>query len=133
MISCTHVACQVRDCRAAIRFYERYAGMVVVHERTDESVHVAWMGWPGRERAFVVVLLEAAYERNTQPPYQHIGFAVDNMQELEALYARAKADGYPIVWEMTDGGEVVGRYFGLADPDGNIVEFSYGQQLGPTA
>ena len=36
-------------------------------------------------------------------------------------------------WPPVDEPYPVGYYCGLRDPDGNFVEFSYGQPLGPGA
>jgi hypothetical protein len=38
-----------------------------------------------------------------------------------------------LVWPPRDEGFPVGYYCGLRDPNGNFVEFSYGQPLGPGA
>ncbi len=128
-MKCTHIALQVRDVERSIAFYERYCGMRVVRDRTDDF-RVVWLGWGEQPPAFVLVLLETPYETNAQPPYQHIGIAVDSAADVDAVAARASADGLPVPWPPVDGGEIVGYFCGLHDPDGNLVEFSYGQPLG---
>ncbi len=129
-MKCTHVALQIRDIERSIAFYRRYCGMVVVHERREESGRVAWLGWGEDPPTFVIVLLEKDYESNRQPPWQHIGMAVDSRAEVDAIHARAQADGVSGLWPPVDGGPVVGYYCGLPDPDGNMVEFSHGQRIG---
>ncbi len=104
--------------------------MRVVHERTENGVHVAWLGWGEDPPKFVIVLLEEPYERNVQPPWQHIGMAVDGRAEVDTAYAKAKEDHLSPTWPPTDAGPIVGYYCGVADPDGNLVEFSYGQRIG---
>ena len=128
-MKCTHVALQVRDMDAAIAFYARYCGMCVVHERQDET-HVVWLGWGEDPPHFVIVLLGRDYQRNEQPPWQHIGMAVDSRAEVDAIHDRAVGDGTPVVWPPVDAGPIVGYYCGLKDPDGNLVEFSHGQRIG---
>ncbi len=128
-MQCTHVALQVRDIERSIAFYQRYCGMQVVHERRG-SIRVAWMGWGEQPTRFVIVLLETPYETNVQPPYQHLGIAVDSRQTVDRVHALAVADGCEHTWPPRDGGPVVGYFCGVADPDGNMVEFSYGQSLG---
>ena len=39
----THVAVRTTRIDDSIRFYQRYAGLHVVHERTDEGIRVAWL------------------------------------------------------------------------------------------
>lgn len=128
-MKCTHVALQVRDIEKSIAFYARYAGLKVVHDRTDD-IRVVWLGWGEDPPRFAFVLLHKPYDQNRQPEWQHIGLAVDSRAEVDAIYARAAADGVPTPWPPKDAGPIVGYYCGLADPDGNLIEFSHGQRLG---
>jgi predicted lactoylglutathione lyase len=104
--------------------------MRIIHERFENGGHVAWLGWGEDPPKFVIVLLEEAYERNEQPPWQHIGMAVESRSEVDAAYAKAQADSLTKTWPPTDAGPIVGYYCGVRDPDGNMVEFSYGQRIG---
>jgi len=126
---CTHVALQVRDIERSIAFYQRYCGMRVIRDRLD-TFRVVWLGWGEEPPQFVIVLLDKDYEQNRQPELQHIGIAVDSRSEVDAVAEKARADGWPVIWPPRDGGPVVGYFCGLTDPDGNIVEFSYGQPIG---
>lgn len=128
-MKCTHVALQVRDVAASIAFYERYCGMRVIHDRTDDF-RVAWLGWGAAPHRFAIVLLQKPYERNQPPELQHLGFAVERREEVDAVAQRALADGREVAWPPRDAGPVVGYFCGLADPDGNMIEFSHGQPLG---
>jgi catechol 2,3-dioxygenase-like lactoylglutathione lyase family enzyme len=128
-MKCTHVALQVREIERSIAFYRRYCGMKVVHERREEC-RVVWLGWGEDPPRFVIVLLESDYPRNEQPPWQHIGMALDSREEVDEVYQRALRDGLSGGWPPAEGGPVVGYYCGLRDPDGNMVEFSFGQRLG---
>ncbi|MFQ5494406.1 MAG: VOC family protein [Phycisphaerae bacterium] len=129
-MKCTHVALQVRDIDASAAFYDRYCGMRIVHQRESETGRVVWLGWGEDPPKFVIVLLEGAYDRNVQPQWQHIGMAVDSRGDVDTLYERAKADGLDDLWSPRDGGEIVGYFCGVPDPDGNRVEFSFGQRIG---
>jgi catechol 2,3-dioxygenase-like lactoylglutathione lyase family enzyme len=67
-----------------------------------------------------------------QPPddFSHLGFALANRAAVDAVADQARKDGL-LVWEPVDEPYPVGYYCGVRDPDGNFVEFSYGQPLGP--
>ncbi len=126
----THVALHVRDLAACVAFYESYCGLRETHRRGDK---VVWLAEPGRERDFVLVLLAGGQGRN-QPEgdFSHLGFAVDSRSDVDAMAARARGDGI-LVWEPREDAYPVGYYCGVRDPDGNMVEFSWGQPLGPGA
>ncbi|MBW7904355.1 MAG: VOC family protein [Phycisphaerae bacterium] len=127
-MKCTHVALQVRDIERSIAFYRRYCGLHVVHDRT-EDFRVVWLAWTEPPQ-FVIVLLHAPYERNEQPPWQHIGIAVDRRDEVDEVYALAAAEPATQHWPPRDAGPIVGYYCALRDPDGNTIEFSHGQRIG---
>lgn len=129
-MKCTHVALQVRDIDASIHFYERYCEMTVVHEREEEGIRVAWLGWGEDPPKFVIVLIQSSYEINKQPPWQHLGMSVDSRSEVDAAFAKSQTDGIADTWPPVDGGPVVGYFCGVPDPDGNVVEFSHGQRIG---
>lgn len=130
-MKCTHIALQVREVEAAIAFYGRYCGMKVIHDRGDADVgRVVWLGWGEDPPRFVIVLLARSYETNIQPPWQHIGMAVESREEVDGAYAKAVADRLTSAWPPVDGGPIVGYYCGVPDPDGNMVEFSFGQRIG---
>ncbi|MCH7840403.1 MAG: VOC family protein [Planctomycetes bacterium] len=129
-MKCTHIALQVRDIDASIAFYEHFCGMKVVHERRADELPVVWLGWGEDPPLFVIVLIAQPYERNIQPPWQHIGMAVEDREAVDEIFNRAKADGLGGLWPPVDAGSIVGYYCGVPDPDGNIVEFSFGQRIG---
>lgn len=129
----THVALHVRDLDASVAFYRRYCGLSIVHERQAGAARVVWLAEAGREREFIFVLLSGGHGR--QPPadeYGHLGFACRSRDEVDRIAADAQAQGW-LVWEPRQEPYPVGYYCGLKDPDGNFVEFSYGQPLGPGA
>jgi catechol 2,3-dioxygenase-like lactoylglutathione lyase family enzyme len=131
----THLALHVRDLDACIDFYCRYCNMQMVHERPDKSGdgRIVWLAEPDRGRDFVFVLLPGGPGRNQQDnDYSHLGFALESRAAVDAVTERARAEGC-LVWAPRDEAYPVGYYCGLRDPDGNFVEFSYGQPLGPGA
>lgn len=129
-MQCTHVALQVRSIEKSAGFYESLCGMKIVHDRRTDESSVVWIGWGEDPPKFVIVLIERDYEENRQPPWQHIGMAVDSREEVDAIFARAQSMGIENLWPPVDAGEIVGYYCAAPDPDGNVVEFSFGQRIG---
>lgn len=131
----THVALHVRDLEACVAFYSEVCGMRVVHERPGEAAgeRIVWMSEPGRERAFVFVLLPGGPGRERRRgDVSHLGFAVDSRAAVDAKAEQGRAAGR-LLFAPVDEGYPVGYFCCLVDPDGNVVEFSYGQPLGPGA
>ncbi len=129
-MKCTHIALQVRDQQRSTDFYRRYCDMRIVHERETDDGRVTWLGWGEDPPRFVIVLLTGEYDQNVQPPWQHIGMAVDSRGQVDAIHEQARSDGVCKLWPPKDAGAIVGYYCGVSDPDGNMVEFSYGQRIG---
>ena len=128
--TCTHVAIHARDVEDSVRFYRRYAGLVEAHRRVDDATTVVWLGEPGHERRFVIVLLGMPHaEAVDPPPMAHIGYAVDSTAEVDRLAKMARDDGI-LLGEPRDAGPIVGYFCIVRDPDGNWIEFSHGQSLG---
>ena len=130
----THIALHVRDLAACVAFYRDYCGLRVVHERGDErSGRVAWLAEPGKEKDFVIVMLSGGPGRDqADDDYNHLGFAVGDRGDVDRIADRARAMGC-LAWPPRDEPYPVGYYCAVRDPDGNFVEFSYGQPLGPGA
>jgi len=102
----THVALFVRDSERTVDFYQRFAGLHVVHERVDDGVRV--------------------------PHMAHFGYDVESRAAVEEIAARADVEGLLVQGPM-DAGPIVGYFCMLRDPDGNLVEFSHGQPINPRA
>lgn len=129
----THIAMHVNDFDACISFYERYCGMSVCHQRSDEHSQVVWLCEPGKEREFIIVVIDGG-KSQAQPAddFGHLGFAVESDARVDELASHAKSEGL-LVWPPRREPYPVGYYCGVRDPDGIIVEFSYGQPLGAGA
>ena len=92
-------------------------------------------GWPtrGRETDFIFVLISGGPGRDQgERDFSHFGFALESRVEVDAIADKATAAAC-LAWPPRDEPYPVGYYCGLRDPDGNFVEFSYGQPLGPGA
>jgi catechol 2,3-dioxygenase-like lactoylglutathione lyase family enzyme len=129
----THLAFHVRDLDASIAFYREYCGMQLVHERVTDGRRVVWLAEPGREQEFIFVLVPGGQGKlPATTDYSHLGFALESRAAVDAIADRARGAG-SLVWEPRQEPYPVGYYCGIRDPDGNMVEFSYGQPLGPGA
>lgn len=113
---------------ACLEFYRDFCGLYVCHER--EHGTVVWLSEKGREDDFVLVLLPGGPGRDQlKNDFSHLGFACASVEEVDQVEARAREAGC-LVWPCREEPYPVGYYCGLKDPDGNCVEFSFGQPLG---
>jgi catechol 2,3-dioxygenase-like lactoylglutathione lyase family enzyme len=131
----THVALHCRDFAKSVAFYRAFCGLVPVHERRDAATGaaVAWLAEPGRETEFIFVLVSGGPARiRAERDYGHLGFALESRAAVDAMAERGRRAGC-LLWPAREEPFPVGYYCGIADPDGNAVEFSYGQPLGPGA
>ena len=124
----THVALAVRNLEASTAFYSKYAGMEVIHRRADTpNSSVAWM--TDLTRPFVIVLVQLR-EVQDKPlgPFGHLGIACKSRADVDRHVAEAKREGR-LRDGPTDSGPPVGYWAFIADPDENILEVSYGQEV----
>jgi len=129
--SLTHIALRSRDVQASVEFYRRYAGLHVVHDRTDDATRVVWLAEVTEDPAFVIVVMGMpADEQPAVRPVDHLGFAVPSRAEVDRLGAMAEQEGTLVLAPVEHGG-VVGYICEVADPDGNVCEFSHGQPINP--
>lgn len=127
----THIALHVVDIERCQQFYREYCGMELYHQREDDS-GVIWLAEPRRNDLILVLIPGGVGQVHPASDYSHLGFAVESREEVDAIAERARDAGL-LLWEPRDEPYPVGYYCGLRDPDGNAVEFSYGQPLGPGA
>jgi len=127
----THLAFRAQDLDASISFYHKYAGLELIHERVDDQTRVIWLAESKAQPAFVLVMMHGEGNQAPQPrAVDHLGFAVASRKRVDELARLAKADGV-LVLGPVEMGPVVGYICEVADPDGNVCEFSFGQSLDP--
>ena len=123
----THVAFAVADVARSVGFYERYAAMQVVHRRRHETSEAVWLS--DLTRPFVIVLIQAPGLSDTPlGPFGHLGVACASRAEVDRHAANAAAEGI-LRSGPTESGPPVGYWAMIADPDGNTLEVSYGQEV----
>jgi catechol 2,3-dioxygenase len=108
-----HVAITTRDPERAAEFYRELLGLQIVRQTTNPVAGDAVLlsGDPVREDHELVFV--------TNPSAGHIAFRVNTMDQLRALYLRAKRQGLRIPFALDSAVAVA---FFVRDPDGNAVE-----------
>ncbi len=131
----THLALPCRDLDASTAWYEAHTPFRVVHRRVDSEGQVAWIAEPDRPGTpFVLVLidpLDDAADRAPKPvltPLAHLGIELDSREAVDEAAEQGRAAGC-LAWEPGELPPPVGYICALADPDGNLVEFSFGQDV----
>lgn len=83
-----------------------------------------------RPFALVLVLVQSQTTVDTPlGPFGHIGVACDSKEEIDAKVILAEREG--VLRRPTQQSSApVGYWAFFADPDGNTLELSYGQQIG---
>jgi lactoylglutathione lyase len=122
-IGLTHVALPVRSLAASAAFYEKYAGMHVVHRRPG----VVWVS--DRTRPFALVLIETSNEIKPLLPMAHLGVGVRSRDEVDRLCRLAREEEC-LAREPEDSGPPVGYWALIRDPDRHTLEIAFGQELG---
>ncbi len=116
-----HVALVARDAGSTAAFYCDWAGMEVIHERSD-GAEVQWVRQKDDPSGLIIVIIGTGEER-PGGPMDHFGFHVVSRADVDAIAERARAAGV-----LVDGpkysGPVVGYSCEIRDPDGNQLEFS---------
>lgn len=126
----THLALGVQDLDRTIAFYRKHVCLHVVHERNDGGMRVVWLAEREKDADFVLVLFQVGGAPAGPGTLQHLGFAVASRDEVDAAAEAGRIDGVLTV-EPTYAGPIVGYFCIIEDPDGNQVEFSYGQPINP--
>ena len=130
-IGFTHVALLAGDLDKSIAFYARYANMSVMHERIDQETgkRVVWLS--DKTRPFVLVLIQSTQPTPILGPFAHLGVGCRDRSEVDRLCELARQEGN-LAKEATDSGYPIGYWAFIHDPDGHILEISYGQEVGFT-
>jgi lactoylglutathione lyase len=123
----THITITVSNIDRSIEFYTSYCGLHVLRDRRREGGGTVWLGpatQEGQKPAFLLVLGEG--EVNSR--IDHLGFQCEKREYVDQIAEKGRALGI-LVEPPTDVGGVVGYFTMISDPDGHLVEFTYGQPI----
>jgi len=123
----THITITVSDVDRAIEFYRSFCNLTVVRDRRKEGGGTVWLGpdmEPGRQPIFLLVIGKGEVTSRMD----HLGFQCEEKQQVDQIAERGRQLGI-LVEPPTDVGGVVGYFTMIRDPDGHLVEFTYGQPI----
>jgi len=123
----THITINCSDIDASVEFYTSFCGLSIVRDRRLEGHHNVWLGpesSPDEDPRFVLVIVQDEVKARLD----HFGFQCDSRAEVDRLAEQARQQNI-LVQEPLNVGGVVGYFAMIRDPDGHIVEFTYGQPL----
>ena len=124
VLTLNHAALHVSNAERSANFYQTYAGMEVIHSRTEADLTVKWVRVPAQTDGFMLVLLETLGDLTQEPGnIDHLGFYVQERSDVDEIAARAKTEGILLEGPVY-AGPIVGYYCMILDPDGYILEFS---------
>lgn len=123
----THVTFKVSNFERSITFYRDLCDMVVVRDRRLEGGQTVWLGPKGSnaERPPFVFVIE---EGQVTDRLDHLAFQCDSRADLDAKAEQARAVG-ALHTPPKDVGGSIGAYTLLRDPDGHLIELTYGQPI----
>lgn len=131
----THVALPVADLERSIEFYTGVVPLTVVHRHEMKDVgRTAWVSNHGQViDPFVIVLTESYTNEGSVPailqPFAHLGIEMPSREEVDRV-AELGAELGVLYWEPRQmPNPILGYLCALKDPDGNVVEFSYNQDV----
>ena len=123
----THITINCADLDASVDFYTSVCGLSIVRDRRLEGRHNVWLAPPteaGVDPVFVLVIVQG----EVKALLDHFGFQCDSRAEVDRVAEAARQQG-TLVQSPIDAGGVVGYFAMVRDPDGHIVEFTFGQPL----
>jgi len=123
----THITINCSDIDASVEFYTSFCGLSIVRDRRLEGRHNVWLGpqtSPREDPVFVLVIVQDEVKARLD----HFGFQCDSRAEVDRIAERARQQNI-LAQGPLDAGGVVGYFAMVRDPDGHIVEFTFGQPL----
>lgn len=123
----THLTAAVSDVDRSIEFYTSMCNLSLLRDRRPDGGSTVWLGPKPKDGEYPTFLLVLAKGEVTAR-LDHLGFQCESREEVDEIAKLAKEKGI-LVEPPTDAGGVVGYFMMLSDPDGHLVEFTFGQPL----
>jgi len=123
----THITINCRDIDASVAFYTSFCGLTIVRDRRIEGRHNVWLGpatRPAEDPIFVLVIVQDEVKARLD----HFGFQCESRAEVDRIAEIARQQNILVESPVNVGG-VVGYFTMVRDPDGHLVEFTFGQPL----
>jgi catechol 2,3-dioxygenase-like lactoylglutathione lyase family enzyme len=123
----THITFAVSDIDRSIEFYSTFCNLVVLRDRRLEGGGTVWLGpetHPGEQPKFVMVLGKGEISYRLD----HLGFQCEAREHVDQIAEKAKLLGI-LELPPTESGPPVGYFTMLRDPDGHLIEFTFGQPI----
>lgn len=123
----THITITASDIERSIDFYTSFCNLSVLRDRRREGGGTVWLGPntpPGQNPTFILVIGEGEVSSRMD----HLGFQCAAREQVEQIAERGQQLGI-LIHPPTDSGGSVGYWTMLRDPDGHLVEFTYGQPI----
>lgn len=117
----------VSDFTSTIDFYTSFCGFSVIRDRRKEGGGTVWLG-PKPEEGELPLFLLVVSQGSVEFKLDHLGCQCDSREEVESIAKKADALGI-LVYPPTDSGGSVGYWTMIRDPDGHLVEFTFGQPI----
>jgi catechol 2,3-dioxygenase-like lactoylglutathione lyase family enzyme len=114
-VKLNHLDLQARDVSRSAAFFERYFGLCVRSNPGSPALVILT-----DESGFVLVLQRAKSDER-YPEGFHLGFLLEQVADVHAVHARARADGTPVSDVIVNGR---GTMIYVTAPDGYYVEVS---------
>ena len=125
----THLALPCHDLEKTIQWYERFTPLKVIHHREDSGVKVAWI--QADDKSIFLVFLQSPDSKEPKAilsPFAHLGIEMESKDEVNVIAEEGRHHAC-LAWEPRQEPDPVGYVCALSDPDGNLVEYSYGQSI----
>jgi len=123
----THITINCSDIDASVEFYTSFCGLTIVRDRRTEGRHNVWLGPATKgdeDPVFVLVIVQDEVKARLD----HFGFQCDSRAEVDRIAEIARQQNI-LIEAPVDVGGVVGYFTMVRDPDGHLVEFTFGQPL----
>jgi lactoylglutathione lyase len=123
----THITINVSNLEQSVEFYTSICGLSIVRDRRLEGRHNVWLGprtAAGEHPLFVLVMVQDEVKQRVD----HFGFQCDSRAEVDRIAELAR-EREALVEPPMDLGGVVGYFTMIRDPDGHLIEFTFGQPL----